>query len=256
MSEYLESWKEFLQSDFNPSSEVLDKHIFQQKTVEEILPLSDNFFVVVNMHTAGYEFIGSNVKASLGYSPDEFLEKGVNYFLSLLHPDDAPKIVYGHHKTIGEVINSYPIDKRKLLSFQCTYRLKTEWGKYAFLLEQANVLELNKNGQVDLFLVNISVLNQEIVPEIVSIAKVLDENGFNTTVAKNLYNANSLLDKLTNREFDVARLLLKGYKSRAIGEKLFISPQTVDTHRKRILKKLNLNSTSELISFAYRNLFI
>ena len=256
MLDYLESWKEFLQSDLHPSDEVLKKHIYQQQTVEEILPKSDNFFVVVNMHTAGYEFIGSNVQTSLGYAPNEFLEKGVDYFLSLLHPEDAPKIVYGHHKTIGEMMNRYSVDKRKLLSFQCTYRFKTGWGRYAFLLEQANVLELNKNGQVDLFLVNVSVLNQDIVPEIVSIAKLLDENGFNTTIAKNSYNTNSLLDTLTNREFDVVRLLLKGYKSKAIGEQLFISPQTVDTHRKRILKKLDLNSTSELISFAFRNLLI
>ena len=129
MSEYLESWKEFLQSDMHPSVEMLSKHINQQKTVEQILPLSDNFFVVVNMHTAGYEFVGNNVQAALGYTPQEFLEKGVNYFLSLLHPDDAPNIVYGHHKKIGEIVESYPVEKRLLLSFQCTYRFKTKWGE-------------------------------------------------------------------------------------------------------------------------------
>ena len=107
-----------------------------------------------------------------------------------------------------------------------------------------------------MFLVNVSVLNQEIVPEIISIAKLLDKKGFSTTIAKNSYNTNSLLDELTNREFDVVRLLMKGYKSKKIGEILFISPQTVDTHRKRILKKLNLNSTNELITYAYRNLMV
>ncbi|TES92674.1 MAG: response regulator transcription factor [Desulfobacteraceae bacterium] len=37
-----------------------------------------------------------------------------------------------------------------------------------------------------------------------------------------------------------------------IAEKLFISPKTVENHRSNILRKLNLNSTIELVRYAAR----
>ena len=58
------------------------------------------------------------------------------------------------------------------------------------------------------------------------------------------------LEKLTERERDVLGLTAEGFTSREIGEKLFISPKTVDTYRSRIMEKLKLNHRSELVRFA------
>lgn len=62
----------------------------------------------------------------------------------------------------------------------------------------------------------------------------------------------SRLHELSSREQEVAALTAEGYSSREIGEKLFISPKTVDTYRSRIMKKLDLNHRSELVRFALR----
>ena len=58
------------------------------------------------------------------------------------------------------------------------------------------------------------------------------------------------LDKLTERERDVLAMTAEGYSSSEIGEKLFISPKTVDTYRSRIMEKLQLHHRSELVRFA------
>lgn len=58
------------------------------------------------------------------------------------------------------------------------------------------------------------------------------------------------LHELSSREQEVLALTAEGYSSREIGEKLFISPKTVDTYRSRIMKKLGLNHRSELVRFA------
>lgn len=52
---------------------------------------------------------------------------------------------------------------------------------------------------------------------------------------------------LSEREKEVARLLYKGKTSQEIAGILFISKHTVDTHRRRILEKLDLKSTNEFI---------
>lgn len=60
------------------------------------------------------------------------------------------------------------------------------------------------------------------------------------------------LRKLSSREQEVLALTVEGYSSREIGQKLFISPKTVDTYRSRVMRKLELEHRSELVRFALR----
>ncbi len=59
--------------------------------------------------------------------------------------------------------------------------------------------------------------------------------------------------EFTKRELDVLRLLADGCTNKEIGEKLFISHRTVDTHRTNIMKKVGVNNVAGLISFAIKN---
>jgi len=63
---------------------------------------------------------------------------------------------------------------------------------------------------------------------------------------------NDPLAQLSEREREVMALTVQGFSSSEIGEKLFISPKTVDTYRSRIMEKLGLNHRSELIRLAVR----
>ncbi len=58
------------------------------------------------------------------------------------------------------------------------------------------------------------------------------------------------LEPLSQREREVLALTAEGYSSSEIGERLFISPKTVDTYRSRITQKLGLKHRSELVRFA------
>lgn len=60
----------------------------------------------------------------------------------------------------------------------------------------------------------------------------------------------SPLDRLSERESEVLKLIAMGHTSREIGELLSLSPKTVDTYRLRSMKKLDLNNRVELIQFA------
>lgn len=54
------------------------------------------------------------------------------------------------------------------------------------------------------------------------------------------------VERLTDRELDVFRMIAEGYSSGVIAAKLFISTHTVDTHRENIKRKLGLKSAGEL----------
>ena len=60
----------------------------------------------------------------------------------------------------------------------------------------------------------------------------------------------SLVEMLSDREFEVLQLIGRGYRPREIASQLELSPKTIETYRYRIRQKLGLANTSELIQFA------
>ncbi len=67
------------------------------------------------------------------------------------------------------------------------------------------------------------------------------------------YGPNPAHEMLSNREFEVLRLLAKGNKITEIGEILGLSVNTIASYKTRIQEKLNIKSTAELIRYAIDN---
>lgn len=59
--------------------------------------------------------------------------------------------------------------------------------------------------------------------------------------------------ELTSREREVLQLICEQYKTSEIGEKLFISPRTVDGHRNKLLEKVGCRNTAGLVVFAIQH---
>lgn len=74
---------------------------------------------------------------------------------------------------------------------------------------------------------------------------------FSTNNKKNTHPA---LDELSQREMEILQLIGKGLTSKEISNQLFISIHTVNSHRKNLLKKLDMKSPTQLIVFALENL--
>jgi DNA-binding NarL/FixJ family response regulator len=58
---------------------------------------------------------------------------------------------------------------------------------------------------------------------------------------------------LTDREMEVLKLLAEGHSNRETGELLHISVKTVETHRSRIMEKLELKNIADLVKYAIKN---
>jgi DNA-binding NarL/FixJ family response regulator len=66
-------------------------------------------------------------------------------------------------------------------------------------------------------------------------------------------DALALLNDLTDREREILGLLAEGMRNDEIATKLYISPQTVQTHVRNILGKLRVHSKLEAVAFAVRH---
>jgi two-component system response regulator NreC len=63
-------------------------------------------------------------------------------------------------------------------------------------------------------------------------------------------------DLLTDREKEVLQLLAEGKSNKEVAALLDLSPYTVETHRNRLMQKLNLHNTAELVLYAVRKKLI
>ena len=62
--------------------------------------------------------------------------------------------------------------------------------------------------------------------------------------------------RLTKREKEVLELVVNGLTSKQIGEKLRLSPRTVDRHRSSLLKKFNMKNSVDLVNYVIKNSLI
>ena len=62
--------------------------------------------------------------------------------------------------------------------------------------------------------------------------------------------------KLTQRERDILRLLADGLKNEEIGKRLFISPETVRTHVRKAMRKLDADTRTQAVATALRKSLI
>ena len=105
-------------------------------------------------------------------------------------------------------------------------------------------------------------MNKESAPEelLKAVHKVLSGGRYvSATLAEKLAaglnqgTAGALHDALSDREFEVLRMIASGRTVSQIADTLHLSVTTVSTYRARVLEKLNMTTTPELIHYALRN---
>lgn len=108
---------------------------------------------------------------------------------------------------------------------------------------------LDKNSRYDEFVksINVLLLNE------IYICDNAKERMINFISSEEGKPNPHIKEPLTRREMEILRLICDGFSSKDIGEKLFISINTVETHRKRILLKLNAKNSVGIVKYALEN---
>ena len=225
----------------------LHSHIDNLKRIESLLSVGNTFLYIVNSSTQEYHHITTNVGMCTGIDAKVHMENGVPYVLSRMHPDDQTLWLEGVQIMSTEIMKLAKAERLKV-NMQCTFRFYHASEYYINLVDNSIPLELDKDGIPYLWLgqVNVVGTNESGMVK-VQLLKLNDRNEYETIKFLNM-TQRSKEELLTDRERDIVRLVALGDTSEVIAEKLAISSETVKTHRKKILKKLNLKSTAALVS--------
>ncbi len=96
----------------------------------------------------------------------------------------------------------------------------------------------------------ITAVNNIIEGQIYISQSYMETLPYGTTLDK---TEKSSVESLSKREFEVYTLIASGITYKEIAEKLVLSPKTISTYRTRILEKLSLSNTNQLIHFAMQD---
>ena len=197
------------------------------------------FFYIADMIDLKILYTNPTVKEVLGIKPEEF--SPLKQF-EIMHPDDMQRFAIARSKSIelsGDLYSTHAEDT--IISSNFRFR-------------HANGHFLNCIVQGYAFYDDIKLRTYAIFikTDISWFGPI--KHGYHYYIGRDL-SCFRLPDEaliqtgciFTDREFEIIKLIKEGLHSDQIGEKLYISPHTVDTHRRNILKKTNKSTTAELI---------
>jgi len=115
-------------------------------------------------------------------------------------------------------------------------------------IDKGALAYLNKDSTMSELEEALSSVEQQVVFYSSEVKKALDGK-LATRSTSNI----ELTEPLTDRELEVLNYLCDGLTSKEIGEKLFLSSRTVETHKNNIMQKFGVNTTGKLIMLAIKN---
>lgn len=213
---------------------------------ETIAQVQNSSVIVFDFFKRNYTFKHIHFAEEFGHNAELADKQGLAYYVSQVHPNDFPFILDTYIKALT-FISDLPPEEKKNYKLCYNFRTKGKNNKYHWIVDQVVVLELDRDKNIWLLLG---------ISDLISPLNNINAPGrqlVNTKTNKMYLFNDSKYDTrpvLSTREIEVLGLASKGFASKEIAEQLFISVNTVNNHRQKILAKTNTSNTSQAITFA------
>jgi DNA-binding CsgD family transcriptional regulator/PAS domain-containing protein len=225
---------------------ILEKH---KAFLTYMSGVDNSGITIFDLYKKEHVFASLNFSDLFGYDIKE-LEKGGNeYFNSRVHPDDFITLMKNGIKVFKFFFTAFKEEQLQLKLIN-EYRILNKENRYIRVIEQHQPLELDKSGNMWLSLGIIDISpNQE--TNIGVRSQIINfKTGKFIELPTEKVTAEKQGIELSSREKQILHLIKEGYLSKEISDQLFISVHTVNTHRQRILEKLNANNSLEAVKYA------
>jgi DNA-binding CsgD family transcriptional regulator len=189
------------------------------------------------------------VEAILGYPYSNFFEGGVLFFYTTIPSENIESIKHQTEKHFQQLFHpSFKIESHQLFKTNGAARLSN--GERINVLQQAVLLDFYAEDK-SFFVIGVwgktSGINEEVlIKRTANTDRVLKniKTAYMTLYPERFQTNNHIL---TSREREIILLLSRGYSTKQVSQQLKISFHTVETHRKKLLRKWNARNTAQLI---------
>ncbi|MDB5273113.1 MAG: hypothetical protein JWO58_1480 [Chitinophagaceae bacterium] len=208
--------------------------------------------IILDFQTQGYFYISDNIREIWGHSREDFYNYGLQKTMSIF-PLYQNEIII--HKIFPLMFDYF--NKHALTGEACDLRVSYPTkvirgdGTEGWYLHQIKVLYTDDQNKPILGLKVITDINDFKKDDIITmkIAKK-DHNGIFKNIFSQSFSQENNSYTVSEREKEVLLLLDEGKSSLEIGDQLFISSHTVNTHRRNLLRKFDAKSTVDMLKKA------
>lgn len=207
---------------------------------------SNSMAVVCDMQEMKYVYWSGNAKEFSGWDDHYYHEGGLQFGLSLAHPDDLEGIVQ-FSKLMNEYYTSLPDSLKPNYRDYLDFRVRKPDNTYRKALQQGTVLTHDSQGRIHLLLLYITHITNLKKENTIHLRQTsgLENRMYEYDLRKkNL----APLSVPSEREVRVFELISQGYQRQQIAEKLGISLSTVKTHCQHVFEKMHTNDSVETIN--------
>jgi DNA-binding CsgD family transcriptional regulator len=232
-----------------PEAQASDYEEFEKRVgfLDKLAEVENSSVTVLDLCLQKYIYIRSKYIWRFDNELNDHKREDPFYYSGFIHPHDLP-LVFDTYRQTFRFLYDLPVSDRKDYKLILNFRQRDKFGTYLNVILQLVVLELDKNGKIWLVLIL-----DDILPDKISFIEVSRRLINLKTGNICLFNSESEKKILSSREIQVLGLVSKGFVSKEIADKLYLSVNTVNNHRQNILEKVNASNTSEAVSYA-RNL--
>jgi DNA-binding CsgD family transcriptional regulator len=184
-------------------------------------------------------YFDSCYQSFTGYLPREHERGGLDFWFSKVHPDDRRML--GDRIIESLKISKHLFNKKHRDPQTLNYRFKKGTGEWMWIQHSVYNLSIDADGKLDKVLHKLQLLDLSNFP-------------VNDTEIKYKVTLNNTepVNALTDREKQVLKLIAEGFSTKMIAGQLKISINTVETHRRHLLEKLDAKNSMELIKKAFK----
>ena len=211
--------------------------------------MSDCGAVIQEASSANYIFISKSLESMLGYKSEVYTERGLDFILSIAHPDERGGLILILHKELDYLLH---IHKDECLRYCSSYdyRLKKANNEYVRVLQRNQICEFAGQGMM-MYMLSIITDVTHLKGNQNMMLHIKPSDNIRHTYVYDLSDHKLMETHFpSKRELQLLKLLGKGHSSKEIAAILSISVHTVETHRRNMLEKANVKDTSTLICYA------
>ncbi len=227
--------------------------LFDNPQFQVFMANSPSFVCVYNILECQYEYFSPNLKRYTGYDPEEMVGKeSLNKAHSLVKPEhvevNADKLYPLFFQYLAKCRSGAASTDLRMLT---TMQIKKKTGEYFWALCNTSFIAFNEQGMPTMTLVfftDISSLKKDDI--LYHTFLDLTEDGVYVPVYQSTTPETDMDFMLSKREIQILQLLAQGMRTPKIAQHLFISENTVSTHRKNMLSKTKMKTMNELIRSA------
>lgn len=235
----------FVEAELDYSN--LEKH---KPLLQSLASLSDSGISVFDIFKKEHVFYSPNYGVLLGYDWATIMAEGQTFLDRKIHPDDYLNLTISGISAM-KLSLKFSADEKANIKFINEYRILNSDNQYVRVIEQHQILEMDRFGNAWLMISIIDISPNQDVNEGFKSQLFNFRTGhiipFHSTLTPPAEKINVVL---TKRELEILDLVKKGFLSKEISDKLSISVHTVNTHRQRFLEKLGANNSFEAVILA------